>query len=156
MSWKHSKPNCNGIRRDNVALRTTCNKTVKFRIIKIRTGCQFVRYFTTAKPKLGRTKPSTGPHAARGLDIAGLHNLSRLIKSLFKTFLTYTSRKRNDFVWFYKKLKHIDVTASSFSKLFVIKKNSYYQWTILLLQTETDTLTLQIWRCNKENSLSLY
>jgi len=24
------------------------------------------------KPKLGRTKPSTGPHAGRGLDIAGL------------------------------------------------------------------------------------
>jgi len=24
------------------------------------------------KPKLGRTKPLTGPHAARGLDIAGL------------------------------------------------------------------------------------
>jgi len=25
------------------------------------------------KPKLGRTKPSTGPHAARGLDIAPLN-----------------------------------------------------------------------------------
>jgi len=28
--------------------------------------------FTTAKSKLGRTKPSTGPHADRGLDIAAL------------------------------------------------------------------------------------
>ena len=28
--------------------------------------------FTTAKTKVGRTKPSTGPHAARGLDIAVL------------------------------------------------------------------------------------
>ena len=28
--------------------------------------------FTTAKTKAGRTKPSTGPHAARGLDIAAL------------------------------------------------------------------------------------
>jgi len=27
------------------------------------------------KPKLGRTKPSTGPHAARGLDIAALESL---------------------------------------------------------------------------------
>jgi len=26
------------------------------------------------KPKLGRTKHSTGPHAARGLDIAGLES----------------------------------------------------------------------------------
>jgi len=24
------------------------------------------------KPELGRTKPSTGPHAGRGLDIAGV------------------------------------------------------------------------------------
>jgi len=28
--------------------------------------------FTIAKTKLGRTKPSTGPHATRGLDIAAL------------------------------------------------------------------------------------
>jgi len=28
--------------------------------------------FSTAKTKLGRTKPSAGPHAGRGLDIADL------------------------------------------------------------------------------------
>jgi len=28
--------------------------------------------FTTAKTKLGRTKPSAGPHAGLGLDIADL------------------------------------------------------------------------------------
>jgi len=28
-----------------VALRTTCIKNVKFKIIKIRTGCQYVGYF---------------------------------------------------------------------------------------------------------------
>jgi len=32
--------------------------------------------FTTTKTKLGRTKPSTGPHAAGGLDIAGLSVLN--------------------------------------------------------------------------------
>jgi len=28
-----------------VALRTTCIKNVKFKVIKIRTGCQYVGYF---------------------------------------------------------------------------------------------------------------
>jgi len=32
--------------------------------------------FTTAKTKPGRTNPSTGPHAARGLDIASLDSIS--------------------------------------------------------------------------------
>jgi len=32
-------------RRDKGALTTTCIKNVKFKIIKIRTGCQYVRYF---------------------------------------------------------------------------------------------------------------
>jgi len=31
-------------RRDIVALRTTCIKNVKFKIFKIRTGCQYVGY----------------------------------------------------------------------------------------------------------------
>jgi len=30
-------------------------------------------------PKLGRTKPSTGPHAGRGLDTAVLDNCIRLL-----------------------------------------------------------------------------
>jgi len=44
MSWKRSNPNCNGNRRDEVALTTTCNKNVKFTIIKVRTSCH-VGYF---------------------------------------------------------------------------------------------------------------
>jgi len=39
------KCNCNGNRRDKVALRTTCIKNVKFKIIEIRTGCEYVGYF---------------------------------------------------------------------------------------------------------------
>jgi len=37
---KASNPNCHGKRRNKVALRTTCIKNVKFKIIKIRTGCE--------------------------------------------------------------------------------------------------------------------
>jgi len=37
--------NCNGNRRDKVALRTTGIKNVKFKIIKIRTGCEYAGYF---------------------------------------------------------------------------------------------------------------
>jgi len=45
MYCKSSNPNCNGNRRDKVALRTTRIKNVKFKIIKIRTGCQYAGYF---------------------------------------------------------------------------------------------------------------
>ena len=45
MHWKRSNPNCNGNRLDKVALRTTCIKIVEFKIIKIRTGYQYVGYF---------------------------------------------------------------------------------------------------------------
>ena len=45
MHWKRSNPNCNGDRRDKMALSTTCIKNVKFKIIKIRTGCQYIGYF---------------------------------------------------------------------------------------------------------------
>jgi len=37
-------PICNGNRRDKVALKTTCLKNVKFKIIKTWTGCQCVGY----------------------------------------------------------------------------------------------------------------
>jgi len=48
-------------------------KKVKFKIIKIKTGiCRIL--LLQRKPKLGRMKPSTGPHAARGLDIAALES----------------------------------------------------------------------------------
>jgi len=45
MYSKRSNPNCNGNRRDKVALRTTCIKTVKSKSIKIRKSCQYVGYF---------------------------------------------------------------------------------------------------------------
>jgi len=51
-----------------------------------------------------------------------------------------------------KRLEHTDATASSFSKFFDIKK--LYQCIILLLQTDTDTLTLHVWQYNKEHCLS--
>ena len=66
MSWKASNPNCSANRRDKVPQRTTCKK------------CQIPDYLNKdklsvcsilllqRKPKLGRTKPSTGLHAARG------------------------------------------------------------------------------------------
>jgi len=58
-----------------MALKTTCIKNVKFKIIKTRTGCQYVGYFCYSEnPELGRTKPSTGRHEAHGLDIARLDN----------------------------------------------------------------------------------
>jgi len=60
-----------------VALKATCIKNFKFNIFKIRTGYQYV---LQQKPKLGRTKPSTGPHAARGLDIAVLNEPLRVPK----------------------------------------------------------------------------
>jgi len=37
--------NCNGNRCDKVALRTICIKNVKFKIVKIKTGCKYVGYF---------------------------------------------------------------------------------------------------------------
>jgi len=41
---KHPNPNCNGNRCNNVVLRITCIKNVKFKIIKITTG-EYVGYF---------------------------------------------------------------------------------------------------------------
>jgi len=49
-----------------VALKATCIKNVELKIVERRTAKPL------RKPKLGGTKPSTGPHAAHGLDIAGL------------------------------------------------------------------------------------
>jgi len=42
---KAFNPQCNGNRRDKVALRTTCIHNIKFKIIKLRTGCEYVEYF---------------------------------------------------------------------------------------------------------------
>jgi len=56
-----------------VALWTTCIKNVKFKIIKIRTGCEYARYFYHSEnPNWAEKKSSTGPCAGCGLDIAGL------------------------------------------------------------------------------------
>jgi len=49
-----------------MALRITCIKNVKFRKSKQRQVVSMQDTFTTAKTKLDRTTPSTGPHAARG------------------------------------------------------------------------------------------
>ena len=62
-------------RRDTVVLRTTCVKNVKFKIIKKDRLSIFGILSPQRKPQLGRTKPLTGPHAARGLDIAGQDKL---------------------------------------------------------------------------------
>jgi len=61
-----------------VALRTTCIKNIKFKIIKIRIGCQYVGYFYYSQNLLCRAKSSTGPHAGRGSDIAGTDSHRRL------------------------------------------------------------------------------
>jgi len=49
MYWKCSNPNRNDYRRDEVALRNICIKNVKFKIIKTRTGCQYMGYFYYSK-----------------------------------------------------------------------------------------------------------
>ena len=53
-------------RCDTVALRTTCVKNVKFKIIKKDRLSVFWILSLERKSQLGRTKPLTGPHAARG------------------------------------------------------------------------------------------
>jgi len=49
MYGKCSNLNCNGNRCDKVALRTTCSKNVKFKIIKTRLSCRLQDTFTAAK-----------------------------------------------------------------------------------------------------------
>jgi len=49
MHGKRPNLNCNGDRLHKVALRTTYIKNVKFKIITIRTGCQYVGYFYYSK-----------------------------------------------------------------------------------------------------------
>ena len=78
--WKRSNPNCNGNRRDKVALRTT---SIIFKIIKIRTDCRYVAYFCHSENlNWAAQKSSPGSHEARGsgLDTADvtrrLHSFS--------------------------------------------------------------------------------
>jgi len=69
-----SNPNCNGNRRDKFALKTTCIKNVKLRLYQIKDCLSECRMLSPQRtPKPGRTKPSTGLHAARGLDKAVLN-----------------------------------------------------------------------------------
>jgi len=66
MNWKRSNPNCNGSRRDKVALKSTCIKNVTFKFIKIGTGCQYMAYFyfrenlnwVSQSRRLGRMRPA--------------------------------------------------------------------------------------------------
>jgi len=69
MYWKRSNPNCNGNRRDRVAVKTTCIKNVKFKLIKIRTGCQYVGYTYYSE---GLNRAVQNLRLVRGLDIAVL------------------------------------------------------------------------------------
>jgi len=74
MFWKRSNPNRNGSRRDKVALRTTYNKNVKFKIIKIRAVYQYVGYFYYSQNLNWAAKKL---RLDRGLDIAGLAHLGK-------------------------------------------------------------------------------
>jgi len=68
MYWKRSNPNCNGNRRDKVALRLPA---LKFQIedYEKKDRLSVCRMFSLQRaPKFGRTKHSTGPHADRGFD----------------------------------------------------------------------------------------
>ena len=76
-SLAYLKPmyNCNGNIPDKVALKAICIKHVTLKIVKIRTGCQYIGYFNsnenlncTAKNfRLGHMRP-----ASRGRDTAVL------------------------------------------------------------------------------------
>jgi len=68
--------NCNDNRRDKVALKTTCIKNVKFKIIKTRNvSLQDTFHYSenliwaAQNPRLGRMRPG-----GRGLDVAGLRD----------------------------------------------------------------------------------
>jgi len=76
MCWKRSYPNCNGNRRDKMALYTTCTNKVK--IIKIRLSLYRI-LLLQRKPTLGRTKSPNGPrvgHSWFKLRHASKKNLS--------------------------------------------------------------------------------
>ena len=69
MYSKRSNPNCNGNRRDKVALRATCIKNViqKYQNKEKLSVCRIL--LLQRQPKLGRIKPSTRPNVARGWDV---------------------------------------------------------------------------------------
>jgi len=71
-------------RRDKVAVRTTCIKNIKFKIIKIRTGCQYVGYLYYSENLFGPHKTfnraAQNLQPGRGLDILGI-DLSGTLKN---------------------------------------------------------------------------
>ena len=69
MYWKRSNSNCNGSRRDNVALRAACIINVKFKNIKIRTGCLDIGYVYYSE---NLNWAAQNLRLGRGLDIAVL------------------------------------------------------------------------------------
>jgi len=66
------EPDCSGSKRDKVVLRTTCIKNVKLKIIKTRTGCQYVGYFYYSK---SLNWAAENPRLDRGLDVAVLSQM---------------------------------------------------------------------------------
>jgi len=78
-------------RRDKVALRTICIKNVKFKIIKITTGCQYMGYslysedlnWTAQNLRLRRMRPS-----GRGWDTADWKQ-SFIVKSCSMLFFVH-------------------------------------------------------------------
>ena len=77
-------------RRDKVAVKTTCIKYIKLKIIKIRTGCLYIGYLYYSKNLLGRTK-SQNLRLGRGLDIAGI-DLSGTLKNWINGFFPIKAR----------------------------------------------------------------
>jgi len=57
--------NRNGNRRDKVALRTTSIKNVKLKIIKTRTGCQYIGYFYSVNLNWVACGPGFGHNCVR-------------------------------------------------------------------------------------------
>jgi len=83
MCWKRSNPNCNGNRRDKVALRNTCIKKCQIQYYQNKDRLSVFRILLLQrKPQLSRTNPSTGPHAARGLDIPSLEHAATVVRNL--------------------------------------------------------------------------
>jgi len=68
--WKSSSTR---YRHDKVALRITCIRNLKFMIIKVRTGCEYVGYLYYSGNLNWAAQNLT---LGRGLDIVGLVTMS--------------------------------------------------------------------------------
>ena len=118
MYWKRSNSSCSGSRRDKVALRTACIINVKFKIIRIRTGCQHMGYvyysenlnWATQNLRLGRMRPE-----GRGLDIAGLDSAVLTLVGCCQTHLHRISALK----WPTHVQSRFSVTNPSFSEVVI-------------------------------------